>query len=90
MLVVWKFYCGLVKFASCEQKFKKIITKNSEHSLFHFQCAYESQQQVACDLLVKSTNENIHITDICLTTQDFTALGFVLTKRFLYCQRKLF
>ena len=83
MLVVWKFLCGLVDFTSSESNFKQIITKNAAHTLLHFQCAYESQQQLASNFLLFFLNGQVNIPDTYLTTQDFTALGFVMTKPLL-------
>lgn len=80
MLVVLKFYCGLVEFNQDGQKFKKILEKTRGQSLLHFQCAYESQKQVACEKLLKSTDGCIQIADKYLTTHDFTAIGFVTAK----------
>ena len=83
MLVVWKFFCGLVNFTSSESNFQQIVAKNVAQTLFHFQCACESQQQLACDLLLKSSNGEFAIPDSYLTTQDFMALGFVMAKPLL-------
>ena len=83
MLVVWKFFCGLVNFTSSESSFQQIVAKNDAQTLFHFQCAYEPQQQLACDLLLKSSNGEFVVPDTYLTTQDFMALGFVMAKPLL-------
>lgn len=79
MLVVWKFYCGLVR-AKLGQKFVSIFQKTEGKSLFRFQCAYESQDRTTCEHVLRSTGGNIAIRDQCLTTPDFTAIGFVTAK----------
>lgn len=77
MLVVWKLYCGLVKIELCETKFKSILHETEGSILYHIQCAYESQQQVACAQLLKAVHHHIHLADKYLSTPDFTALGYV-------------
>ena len=79
MLVVWKFYCGLVR-SRLGGKFVSIFERTRERSLFHFQCAYESQDQTTCEHVLRSAGGNIGIEDQYLTTQDFTAIGFATAK----------
>ena len=75
MLVVWKFYCGLVKLDSTGGMFRAVMRKTVGTSLHKIQCAYESQQPVACDLVIERA---LCFENQYLTTPDFTALGYVL------------
>ena len=77
MLAVWKFYCGLVKINAFENKFKSILYKTQGNILFHFQCAYESQQKIPCAQLLKSIHYHIKLKNNYLSTPDFTAIGYV-------------
>ena len=77
MLVVWKFYCGLVKINPFEDKFKSVLQKTRGNVLFQFQCAYESQQKIACAQLLKSIHYQIQLKDNYLSTPDFTSIGYV-------------
>ncbi len=83
MLVVWKFYCGLVKIKPFQDKFKSILQETKGNTVFHIQCTYESQQQIVCAQLLKMIQYNIQITDKYLSTPDFTALGYVADKSVL-------
>ena len=77
MLVVWKFYCGLVKIKAFENKFKSILHKSEGNILFHIQCAYETQQKIACAQLLKAIHYHFQLADKYLSTPDFTAIGYV-------------
>ena len=78
MLVVWKFYCGLVQFSIQNNTFKAILDGRNENTLFHIQCAYESQQSIFCTQLLKRYDYRIFFEDSYLSIPDFTALGYVI------------
>lgn len=74
MLVVWKFYCGLINFSGQEKKFKSL-----EDDLFNVQCAFESQQQITCHNVTKSGDSgSLTFHNHFLTPTDFTAIGYVI------------
>ena len=77
MLAVWKFYCGLATFMN-NKRFKALLQNTAGRNLFHIQCAYESQLPLTCAQLLKNTGYHIEIADKCLTTPDFTAIGYVI------------
>ena len=78
MLVVWKFYCGLVQFGIQNNTFKSILDGRNENTLFHIQCAYESQQSIHCTQLLKRYDYSIFFEHSYLSIPDFTALGYVI------------
>ena len=80
MLVVWKFYCGLVQFDIQNSTFKSILDSGNVNTLnlFHIQCAYESQQSILCTQLLKRYDYSIFFDFSYLSIPDFTALGYVL------------
>ena len=78
MLIVWKFYCGLVKLDSTGDMFRAVMRKTVGTTLHKIQCAYESQQPIACDLVLESADSALCFKNQYLTTPDFTALGYVL------------
>lgn len=80
MLVVWKFYCGLVEFDSANSNFKCLLKETRGNVLYHIQSAYESLQPLPCTQLLKSMHYHISLQKQYLTTPDFTALGFVVSK----------
>ena len=78
MLVVWKFYCGLVKLDSTGGMFEAVMRKTAGTTLHKIQCAYESQQPISCNIVVKSVGWTLCFENQNLTTPDFSALGYVL------------
>ena len=83
MQVVWKFYCGLVKIKPFEGKFRSILQRTVGSNVFHIQCTYETQQQIACAQLLKKIRYHMVLTDEYLSTPDFTAIGYVVDKSVL-------
>ena len=78
MQVVWKFYCGLVDFNE-DGEFASLMDSTRlkrDDDLFCVQCAFESQQSIACDYVVKSGA--LSFTNHFLTPSDFTAIGYAM------------
>ena len=83
MLMVWKFYCGMVEFEGQISQIEQIMpvkSINNQFILHAVHCAFESQQTAVCNHLIKSTNliSTGLINDI-LTPADLTALGHVIS-----------
>ena len=80
MHVVWKFYCGLINFENGTKKFEKLVKcSESPDDLFHIQCAFESQQSIVCDSVIRSGEEgSLTLKSHFLTPSDMTAIGFVV------------
>ena len=77
MIVVWKFYCGLVNFNEQEQKLRKIMSLKDD--LFNVHCAFESQQTVTCDSIVRAVESGtLAFKNHFLTPSDSTAIGYVI------------
>ena len=75
--VVWKFYCGLVDFSNQEQKLKMIISEKDD--LFNIHCAFESQQTVTCNYVVRAAEcGTLSFKNHFLTPSDMTAIGYVI------------
>ena len=68
---MWKFYCGLVAVRP------SFLHKTKGNTLFHIQCAYESQEKIACKHVLKAIEYHISLANITLTTPDFTAIGYI-------------
>ena len=77
--VVWKFYCGMTKFAdeNMMEIFELLYSQTSD-SLFHIHCAYESQQECTCSYVVQSLNGSIELKRETLNPADCTALAYVI------------
>ena len=80
MLVVWKFYCGLVKIIRNDNRFRSILKLTIKNYLLHLQCAYESQQSIACTQVLKSMEYHIQLKNEYLSIPDFTAVGYVTSQ----------
>ena len=77
MGTVWKFYCGLVNFRKKECTLERIISLDDD--LFNVNCAFESQQSVACTCAVRSGKSGtLTFTNHFLTPSDLTAIGYVV------------
>ena len=83
-IVVWKFYCGLVKFCSSkDQRLELIMNSMRKDDLHRFQCALESQQKAVCDSAFQNgentSQDNICVRDYTFLSVDFNALGYSIT-----------
>ena len=76
MRVVWKFYCGLVRFEDEDPKFAKVMELHKNH-LFHCQCAFESQQPATCKSVILYNNSILRFS--ATHPVDFTCLGYVIS-----------
>ena len=77
MSVVWKFYCGLVDFSNEEQKLNKVMSTKDD--LFNVHCAFESQQTVTCNYVVRAAEcSTLTFKNHFLTPSDMTAIGYVI------------
>ena len=74
--VVWKFYCGLVKFGN-HIKFDDLLEKIEYGTLYRVQCSFESQQPSTCDIVVEDSS--LSFKDNFFTPSDFAAIAFVVS-----------
>ncbi len=85
MLVVWKFYCGLM--GQQTQIFHKQVQTifSSKHAdiLYRVHCAFESQQSVACDAVIdygEQQQSSLSFKEIFFTPSDYNAIGYVISE----------
>ena len=77
MSVVWKFYCGLVNFSNQEQKLNEVMSAKDD--LFNVHCAFESQQTVTCNYVVRAAEcGTLTFNNHFLTPSDMTAIGYFI------------
>ena len=84
MYVVWKFFCGLVEFQeSIVHIFDRILASKSKllkGDLYSVQCAFESQQAIACDSVVRFGEcGTLSFVNVSITPSDFAAIVYVIT-----------
>ena len=76
---VWTFFCGLVKFqfqAELTKLYETLGERYDNRTLLH--CAFESQQQVVCDEVVKQLWGRIWLYHT-LTPSNRSVLGYVIS-----------
>ena len=76
MIVLWKFYCGLVTFNdSQDQLLELIMNSMKKDDLCRFECALESQQKAVCDSAFQSGEGTSQCT-ICFRDHTFLSVDF--------------
>ena len=76
MYMVFKFYCGLVKFEEDCGRFKELLEVAEFETLHKLHCCFESQQPATCDFV--ADNGMIVVDDSFRTPSDYTCLGYVV------------
>ena len=78
MLMLWKFYCGIVNFEDKEAQIQLIM--RSGGNLLRVQYAFESQQRVVCDSVLEFGRTSVlDFRASTLTPIDLTALAYVMS-----------
>lgn len=86
MQVVWKFYCGLVKF-DIHNNFEALLDQLQYGTLYKIQCSFESQQSSTCDSITK--DGTLSFKGNFFTPSDFTAIAFVISNSTISTVHKL-
>ena len=76
MCMVFKFYCGLVKFEEDCGRFRELLEVGKFETLHKLHCCFESQQPATCDFVVD--NGMIVVDRSFRTPSDYTCLGYVV------------
>ena len=76
MYMVFKFYCGLVKFEEDCGRFKKLLEVAEFETLHILHCCFESQQAATCDFV--ADGGMIVVDESFRTPSDYTCLGYVV------------
>ena len=77
LLVVWKFYCGIIKLKDCQ--FQAILSGAQMNNMQKIQCAFESQQKNACDYIIDEKSGVLSFENHVFSPTDFNAIHFVLS-----------
>ena len=72
--MVWKFYCGIVQFDKDSLTLKSLMSDSETDMLYKVQCAFESQQQIACDMLLELSEEP---NSLCFSKNNFIPTDFL-------------
>ncbi len=83
MLVVWKFYCGLMGHKLCHTRSHKIFSSKHADTLYRVHCAFKSQQSVACDAVIdygEQQQSSLAFRDKIFTPSDYNAISYVISK----------
>ena len=78
--MVWKFYSGIVQFDKDSLILKSIMSDSRTDMLYKVQCAFESQQQIACDMLLELNEEpnSLFFYSKNLIPTDFLAMNYII------------
>ena len=76
MYMIFKFYCGLVKFEEDCGRFKKLLEVAKLETLHKLHCCFESQQPATCDFV--TDRGMIVVNKSFRTPSDYTCLGYVV------------
>ena len=74
--MVFKFYCGLVKFEEDCGRFKELLEVAKLETLHKLHCCFESQQPATCDFV--TDRGMIVVDESFMTPSDYTCLGYVV------------
>ena len=72
--MVWKFYSGIVQFDKDSLILKSLMSDSKTDMLYKVQCAFESQQQIACDMLLELSEEP---NSLCFSKNNFIPTDFL-------------
>ena len=72
--MVWKFYSGIVQFDKDSLILKSLMSDSKTDMLYKVQCAFESQQQIACDKLLELSEEP---NSLCFSKNNFIPTDFL-------------
>ena len=76
MYMVFKFYCGLVKFEEDYGRFSELLEVAKFETLHKLHCCFESQQPATCDFV--ADRGMIVVDGSFRTPSDYTCLGYVV------------
>ena len=83
MLVVWKFYCGLIGInpnSAIQDKIQIITSSKHADSLYRVHCAFESQHSLSCDAVLNNSEQMLSFEKTILRLFDYNAIGYVISK----------
>ena len=72
--MVWKFYSGIVQFDKDSLILRSLMSDSKTDMLYKVQCAFESQQQIACDMLLELSEES---NSLCFSKNNFIPTDFL-------------
>ena len=86
MLMVWKFYCGLM--SDFKEQLQLIVSSKSMSNMHKIQCAFESQQENVCACILEAGNSDVlEFQDFTFSPTDFNSINYVISKA--SCSKKI-
>ena len=84
MLVVWKFYCGLIRInpdSAIQDKIQIIFSSEHTNSLYRVHCAFESQHSLSCDAWLNySEQDALSFEKTIFRLFDYNAISYVISE----------
>ena len=76
MLMVWKFYCGLM--SNLKEQLQLIVSSKSMSNMHKIQCAFESQQENVCACILEA--DVLEFQDFTFSPTDLNSINYVISK----------
>ena len=84
MLVVWKFYCGMIsqQTQTFHKQIYKIFNLTYADTLDKVHCAFESQKSIVCDAVIHCGLQQTSLSfgDKVFTPSDYNAISYVISE----------
>ncbi len=84
MLVVWKFYCGMMgqQTQIFHKQVQTIFSSKHADTLYKVHCAFESQQSVVCDAVIDCREQQscLSFKKNIFTPSDYNAISYVISE----------
>ena len=74
---LWRFYISLIDFTEALKRIDLFISREDKHALYLCQCAYDSQQKIFCDEVIKRKSRRLKCDNI-QTPADILAIDYVI------------
>ena len=80
MLVVWKFYCGMIDFQDKKNlsQLQIIFMSKKVDNLYRVHCAFESQEPEVCDAVLEERG-SLSFRNNYFTPNDYNAISYVIS-----------
>ena len=85
MMVVWKFYCGLIGMnvalhSNLQEQVNLIFSSENANTLYRIQCAFESQMPKLYDAAIEYGDQSLSFKNTTFLPSDYNAIGHVISR----------
>ena len=85
MMVVWKFYCGLIGMnvalhSNLQEQVNLIFSSENANTLYRIQCAFEAQVPILYDAAIEYGDQSLSFKNTTFLPSDYNAIGHVISR----------